>query len=267
MRGVTINGESMYFVPKFYVKNTSYNGMPAFFVCGYPKSGYHIHPAFVNNGIVTEHGVLIGIPTAKGSYKNLVSTPSGIEYTFYNPTYARESVDARNTDPSDADCSGWHLYNIYEHSMLQRLSFMKYAGTSDATYIRMPSFGSGSKLIFIDGISLTPDADNNCYRCSILNNTQTGYVDIPVSLPGAGQYFNRMADAVGDNYDLGDVFLPKSFLSDQTGIYGSYGAYITTETPLNYSSYALGVHSSMFNLYITKTLSSTSFYCRLAKFC
>ena len=55
MKEVTVDGQQMVRIPRIYVKNCvledgEFKGKPAYFIAQRHLAGFHVHPAFMNNG-------------------------------------------------------------------------------------------------------------------------------------------------------------------------------------------------------------------------
>lgn len=303
----TVAGEDMIFIPKVYVCNRRVDGNPAWFVSDRPKEGYHLHPAFFNNGVETTNGILIGKYPASVEKKD-GSFAQGLESRgFYDTQYGFGSVDdvadvhswnedrcdyswyygmpedfaacipLKNSDPSEADSSGWHLFNIYEHALLQRLAFIP--TVSPELGLLYQPFG----LVFalrdyvdgewIYGAGIVKSGDNWYWR--ILNNTQSAFVDTTASIPfdlswiiyGQARYLH---EEVGGDYDMRDLFLPSEieevyydeFPADK--YFGLERDYWLEELSGTFCPY-VKVFDLKFSLQITN--QDFAAFGRLAKFC
>lgn len=245
LENVTIDGQAMKKVPKFYVKNGTIPngrenaGKKAKWVSEKALSGYHIHPAFVKNGEImdcfyiarfegyNEGSNKCGSASGKTPWVNL----GGFESA---KTYCAN----RNTDASSFEKSGWHLQNIYEVAAVNLLLMIELETPNVQTAIAMGNVSSsaaqatgataavwrdihewwGNVWEHVDG--LTTDA-NGIYQ--IFSNQGDGtYVSTGVTNPASG-WITEMSEAKGTNFDLSDVFLPSA--TDGTEGNGTYGDY------------------------------------------
>ena len=145
----SVAGEDMIFIPKVYVAHRLNKGKnPSWFISDHPREGYHLHPAFFNNGVETPNGILIGkypasIEKNDGSYcqgndatyglstdsHDLISEEvtdaadihswaedwaTGRFWYYHSAETFAACIALKNSDPSGVDTSGWHLFNIYE---------------------------------------------------------------------------------------------------------------------------------------------------------
>lgn len=134
---VTLDGQSMVKVPKFYIKvgypdETSQNaGKRTIWISARPRDGFHIHPAFVKDNKVMDcfyygayEASMEGYPNgdhwdSTGKQRVLTgpkacSLPNVHVWNYVFKEEAKTACEARNTGTSNTETSGWHLHNVYE---------------------------------------------------------------------------------------------------------------------------------------------------------
>lgn len=233
---VTIDGQTMVKIPKFYVKygeiqSGSNAGKKARWVSETKKTGYHIHPAFVKNGYVMD-SFYLGAYEAYNSGSNKAGSAANKTPWVNIGGFANAKTYCANRG------AGWHLQNIYEIAAVNILLLIE-LGTPDvqtaiaAGNVRSSAVvttGSsaavwrgihewwGNMMEHVDG--LTTDA-NGIYQ--IFSNKMDGsYVSTGITNPASG-WITEMSEAKGTNFDLSDVFL-SSATNDTVGN-GTYGDY------------------------------------------
>ena len=289
IKEMIVQDDHMVFIPKCYVKTDFINGSPVYYVCGVKKAGYHLHPAFMNNGVETDNGILIGKYLLSGNVSNLNSVPST---NFFSSNYAatmKGAISNKNVENGTADQKGWHMINIYEIGLVYRLLLIKYGTTldiqaqedllyrtlgSDLVIYSSNSYSWKTECYYVDGIKIfetdTTEDGYTTFGLSILNATQTGYVELPYTLSSKLSsycYLNKTLQDSGENYDFNDVFLPATWETTAKNIYPiGYRCY-----QHNLSSggkeYAVCLQLAPPFLYFTRT-GTNGYYCgRIAKFC
>ena len=232
IKDVMVAGQSMVFIPKFYVKNVLVNSYNAYFVCGTQKSGYHLHPAFYNNGQETANGILIGKYLSSGTKTSLESVNDLVPRDVTR-TDGFKAINSKNVINGTSDQTGWHPYNIYEHHLLLRLALIEYGGTNFSNITeyhgvcdlgRTASNGKTSITVgyWIDGLKAVCGSDANYFSWVIGNKKRTQEVETTRKPITTGQYVRLMDMETTDDYDLGDVFFESHGVTSSSG--GSYGS-------------------------------------------
>ena len=224
---VTIDGQEMVRIPKFYIKvGKNKDDKKCWWVSPTPRKGYHIHPAFMHQGqeldqfyIGAYEAYNVGDGTA-GSVKD--KTP-WVSITFNR---AQTACDARNKQGGAH--LGWHMQNYYERSAVALLCMLEIGtpdaqgkigagnsssnaavatGSSNASWRGIHEFW-GNVWEWCDGFKTASDGK------TILVHDNKGYgnyINTGISLPvttvnGCG--INAMQDATGEGFDLSDMFIP-----------------------------------------------------------
>lgn len=226
---VTVDGEAMVWIPKFYIQTGTYssgdyNGCKYWKVSKFAKSGFRIHPAFVHNG-VEKNGFYIGKYFAYNKGSNVPGSAAG-KNAWTNISYdnAKAYIAARNTQGTGAK-AGWHLKTIYEWAAIQLLCLIETGSPNVQTAIGFgSSAAAGNSNAKWRGIcdmwngywehtdGYYTDANNKIF---IFNKTNNGsYVN--TGLTSQGGWIKDVADAKGTNFDCGDIFLPQTVTSSET---------------------------------------------------
>lgn len=226
---VTIDGQAMVKVPKFYVKlgiapaGTDQAGKKCWWISDTPRAGYHAHPAFMRNGKEIDQFYL-------GAYEAYAETAgvagsANAKSPWVNVTYdqALAACLARNKGNMD----GFHLQTIYERSAVVMLCMIEKGpdvqtvigagnsnssgrvntGTTNAVYRQFHELWA-NVWEWVDGLM----TDNDGAEVRIFDNQGYGeYVDTGVTLPaGSALGIQAVSDEKGDRFDLSDVFVPSA---------------------------------------------------------
>lgn len=238
----TVDGQSMVFIPKIYVKTeVDENNLPTWWISKSKKTGFHIHPAFMWDGHETPEGILISKYVAGGSTSAPTSLASQTRIGSVNYNQAQTAGQARNVTGGTDEQKGWHSYNIYEHHLIARLMLIEY-GTADLqnqiggsatamgiTYHGITDvWGNNSYGFWIDGLDTLGDNNgtgsaNTTLR--ILDNLGNGtMVDTGISVDTlCKNWVVNVSTASGTNFDLGDVFIGTTYTdTESAGTFGDY---------------------------------------------
>jgi hypothetical protein len=241
---VTIDGQTMAKIPKFYVKygeaaeGSEYAGKKCHWVSETKKDGYHVHPAFVRNGVEKDY-FLIGAYEAYNAGSSVAGSKSG-QTPWVNIGGHANAIaycNARNTNADDTAKRGWHLQTIYERAAISLLMLIE-LGTPDVqTAIAAGNVGSNAAVAtgstaakwrgiceywgnvweHTDGFK----TDGNSKGQIFSTQGDGTYVDTGVTV--AAGWIKEVSEAKGTNFDLTDVFVPS--VSDGTEANGTYGDY------------------------------------------
>ena len=117
MTDVTIDGQAMVKVPKFYFKvGTSAAGKPAWWISDVPAAGFAVHPAFMNAGVEVAQFYY-------GKYQCGFDGTKMLSTSGHLPTVSRTTVQfaadaaARNT----AGVTGFMMHSFWQLSAIQML--------------------------------------------------------------------------------------------------------------------------------------------------
>ena len=252
MTAQTVDGQQMIYLPKMYVKTGTIDagaqraGKPGFWISERPQDGYHLYPAFYNNGVEAQ-GLQLAVDLASKGSDGKPESKAGATPWVNEPTFNNIKSLAARRNTGTGEQSGWHAWNIYEHHLLARLMMIEYGtsdmqaslGTQNVNYHGIlnpwgnPTAGVG---FLIDG--LLADGSNNI---QIADNTGKGtLVSTGKAFPGSGWITSTWMDK-GALYDLSDVFLAKTVdstegngtFSDYAGLYAGC-AFCTSDSTSSY---------------------------------
>ena len=227
-------GLTSIFMPKVYVRRTTtFDGSFSLMFSLKPQEGFHLHPAFMHNGQEVEHGIL---------FDNNLLTFSSIDFVNINDKLTKEmqEIEAK-TFANDLEKKkamvevlnnfkdgrgGYHIYNIYEDFIFNLLLAAKeglpynYIYRNDgilkninSALMRMFDYQTiGLEVRKTKDVTTGEDVvtlwvmDNKGYGNMINTGLKVG-VDLPYHymLNDHSEYH----DLKTDNFDLGDLFIPK----------------------------------------------------------
>lgn len=243
IQAVTIDGQAMVKIPAFYVKvgkaadGTTAAGRKCYWISDKPRSGFHLHPAFMRAGKAIPCFYFGGYEASADGSKaaSLAGKSPWVNITIGN---SRAACAARNTGTGDQ--AGWHLNNVYERSAISLLMMIE-LGTADVqTAINSGNVSTngaaatgGTKAVWRNIHEFWGNVDEwvdgmkfNNYAVSMWDNkgNQT-YVTTGATVPsGSGAIIKDMWETSGESFDLNDVFVPKTTTSG-AGNYGSDGVW------------------------------------------
>lgn len=161
---VTIDGQKMVKIPKFYVKvgiapeGAVQAGKKCWWISDRKRAGYHIHPAFVYKGKVMDsfyygayESSVEGFPNGDRwdstgrqrvmtGYK-AASIPNAHVWNYIFKEEAMTACQARNTGTDEQ--AGWHLHNVYEINAISILMLIEYGRTDMVNAIGTGNSGMG----------------------------------------------------------------------------------------------------------------------------
>lgn len=237
MKAVTVDGQSMIFIPKIWIRNTplpagaKYADKLAYMFADGPVSGYHLAPSFYTSGVENDTGIqLSSYIASKDSSGKAASIANATPWT--NIAYTAVDAAARTRNVGTGEQAGWRAWNIYDAHLLARLMLFE-AGSADiqtilggtngsigVTYHGIHDVWGGTSCGFwIYGLTTTGSGN----AIMVLDNKgNNSMVDTKIAPCGSG-WAATLLDNVGSNYDLGDLFLAKSVTSTESS--GSLGDY------------------------------------------
>ena len=284
---VTIDGQAMVKIPKFYYKvgNLSggdQTGKKAWFVSNYPVMGFTLHPAFMDGGVEIDqfyYGKYEA--TADGSTKAGSASGATPLASIDFPTMQGRCT-ARNTGGVD----GFHMLHIHELSAVQMLCLIENGGpdvqssigagntVSSATVNTGASNAAwrgiyelwGNTLCMIDGAQF-----DTAKKIKVFDQNGNGtYVNTNIVLDSASGWITGMYDNAGTGYDLKSMFLGKTTdLTETNGTFGDFQYAPQTSDNVCYHGgrWSTGSYAGLFHLFLYNTASNSEAYCgsRLAK--
>ena len=238
---VTVDGQAMVKIPKFYVKyglgpsGSKREGKPIRWVSDHEKEGFHVHPAFLKDGVEIPY-FLIGKYEAYNEGSGKAGSAVG-KSPWVNVTTAAaiSACAARNTGTGDQ--AGWHLQTIYEVAARQILMLLEY-GTPDMQTKIGNGNVSSSGAVATGGTNAkwrgiceawgnvweqVDGCKGNGTTLQVFDNKgNRTYVDTGLIPPASG-YPKDTYTNTGANYDLSDLFIPSTV--DATASNGSFSDY------------------------------------------
>lgn len=284
---VTIDGQVMVKIPKFYIKvgkapeGSVRAGKKCYMISGHKKDGYHIHPAFMRNGEV-QPCFYIGAYEAYNAGSGKAGSASGKTpwVSMTNPQ-AIQYCNARNTGTGEQ--AGWHLQNIYERAAISLLMMIELGTPNVQTAIGAGNVSSSAAVAtggtnaswrgihefwgnvweHCDGFK----TDASCIGQIFDNKGNGTYKSTGVVV--AGGWIKSCAEATGTDFDCNDVFIPS--VSDSTEGNGTYSDYCWVSANCVYYASGDWDNGTQFGAFVFYVLnaasySSTGIGLRLAKY-
>ena len=232
IESVTIDGEAMVKIPKFYVKvgtapaGTDQSGKKCWWVSPTARKGYHIHPAFMHRGEELDQ-FYIGAYEAYSEGSNKAGSAKG-KSPWVNITFDQSQAACEAHNKADGTQTGWHLQNYYERSAVSLLCMLE-IGSPDA----QGKIGAGNSS---SNAAVATGSSNAVWRgihefwgnvwewCDGFKTASDGKTILVHDNKGYGNYINtgatlptmsntgimEMQDATGEDFDLNDMFIPKT---------------------------------------------------------
>lgn len=230
---VFVDDQLMCRIPKFYIKHlTGYTGPTEnkhiTMISPTQRSGYKVHPAFMQNGSEIEEFYFGCYPAGIANGK-ATSLPSGLPMANVNFAQAKARCEARNVN----GVYGFMMSDIYQRSVIDLLMLLEF-GTPDMQSILGMGHTQGTAPVAVDhGNNHRPwryihglygniwqmtdglKLDENRYIHIFSNtgdktwiNTQRQMAAFSGSSPTG--WVVDMHDHEGEGFDLKDVFIPKT---------------------------------------------------------
>ena len=237
---VTVDGQTMVKIPKFYVRKCtptsgSYKGKPCWEIADNKADGFHVHPAFMHNGVEIDY-FYIGAYGASRDVSNSAKAASLTAKTPWTSIYydnAIEACTARNTGASGSEQYGWHMQNVWERSAVALLALVELGSPDVQTKIGAGNSSSSAAVVTGSTNAVYRDMHElwgNVWECvdgfrgggvttsaRVFDNqgNQT-YINTGATLPtGTDAWVKDILTATGTNFDLNDGFFPSSVDSTQ----------------------------------------------------
>lgn len=233
IKTVQRDGQTMIYVPKTYTKegkltSGKYAGSRYWMTSKTKGDGFHLPACFMYKGKEIDHFCFGAYEASKGSNGKPESKVSATPWA--NVGGIQKVIDAcnsRNTGGAGSEQYGWHLQTYYERSFIARLMMIecgtpdvqtaigsgnsygspKTCGNTSASWRGLHEFW-GNYWEWCDGLQMD---GNGKYKVFDKQGNGT-YISTNIPLVDKG-----FAMASGDNFDLGDLFVP-----GDDGTNGSY---------------------------------------------
>ena len=288
METVTIDGQSMVKIPKFYYKvgtlaSGDQVGKKAWLVSDSPATGYALHPAFMDSGVEIDQFYFGAYEaTNDGGTKagSVVGVAPLVSLTF---TAMQARCAARNVGGVD----GFSMVKIHQLSAVQILLMIENGGPDVQSTIGMGNVSSsaavntgssnavwrgiyelwGNVYCGVDGVQW--DTNNQVKIYDQNGNGTYGSTGVTASVTDG--WTTGMHDDTGTGFDLGTSFLGETFDSTETN--GSFGDYqyspdLTEDNVCYHGGYwGNGSYAGLFFLLLNRDASGTGTHggSRLAK--
>lgn len=240
IKTVTRDGQTMIYVPRTYTKegkleSGKYAGNRYWMVSKTKDEGFHLPACFMYKGQELDHFCLASYEASEGSGKPNSIAGAMPWNNIDNIQKAIDACNARNTGAPGSEQYGWHLQTYYERSFIARLMMIECGtpdvqtaigkgndygywngktvdnaapcGKTDAVWRGLHEFW-GNYIEWCDGLQVD---GNSKYKVFDKQGNGT-YVSTNILFADKG-----FAMASGDNFDLGDLFVP-----GDDGTNGSY---------------------------------------------
>ena len=242
IEAVTIDGQQMVKIPKFYIKTfdagstAKHAGQFCRVVSDIKRDGFHIHPAFMNDGKEVPC-FYIGAYEASANGSKACSLAGKSPWVNITNPAAISACAARNTGAEGSEQYGWHLQTVYERAAIALLMMIELGTSNVQAAIASGNVSSnaaqatgataakwrgihefwGNVWEHTDGIQT-----NARSIIQIFDNQGNGtYKNTGVVLPGG--WIKETSRTSGNGFDLGDVFVPS--VCDGTESNGTYSDY------------------------------------------
>lgn len=239
IKTVQRDGQTMIYVPKTYTKegkltSGKYAGSRYWMTSKTKGDGFHLPACFMYKGQEIDHFCFGAYEASRGSDGKPESKADATPWV--NAGGIQKAIDAcnsRNTGASGSEQYGWHLQTYYERSFIARLMMIE-CGTPDVQTAIGRGKCDGSWNGSFQGTTCGSTSASwrglhefwgNCWEwCDGLQMDGSGKYKV-FDKQGNGTYVSTnipLADkgfamASGDNFDLGDLFVP-----GDDGTNGSY---------------------------------------------
>jgi hypothetical protein len=286
---VTVDGQAMVQIPKFYYKvgaapaGSAHAGQKCWWVTDQPMTGFTLHPAFMDGGTEIDHvyvGKYQGANDGGTKLGSVAGTTPLVSIDF--PTM-QSRANARNT----GGVSGFRLWSIYELAAIQMLALIEVGGADmqaligqgrvsassaanvDASDVAQATWRGivglwGNVWQMCDGLKL----QDGQLRVWDRQGNRT-WVDTGVTVQSSG-WVVSVLDQAGSGWDFRDLFVAASTNGTEgNGTFGDYQYSSATAERVCCSGgyWSRGSNAGLFylHLYHAPSYSSTSLGGRLAK--
>ena len=235
---VTIDGQAMVKIPKFYIKqdiaptDSDQAGNKCWWVSDAPVEGFQVHPAFMDGGVEIDQvyvGKYEGIDDGtNGSGNNIVGSASGslplADITFTN--YKNYCANRNEANGGNTGVEGFHLWTIYELAAIQLLALIELE-TSDVQSAIADGHVDGSDAVntgstnavyrgiyelwgnvrhWTDGLQL--DGDHQVQVWDV--NGNQNLISTGVNTTSSDGWGVTVHDEADTDWDLSLIWLPKT---------------------------------------------------------
>ena len=299
IQDVTIDGQDMVEIPKFYIKQdvapsgSDQAGNKCWWVSDEAVEGFSVHPAFMDGGVEIDQvyvGKYEGIDDGtNGSGAAIVGSASGaaplVSTTFTD--YKQYCANRNEVNGGNSGVSGFHLWTIYELSAIQLLAMIELetpdvqaaianghvdgsdavnTGSTDAVYRGIYELW-GNVRHWTDGLQL--DGDHQVQVWDV--NGNRSLISTGVNTTSSDGWGVTAHDEAGTDWDLSLIWLPKT--TDGTEGNGTFADHLYASDSgeqnvcAHGGSWSYGSKAGLFYLYLRleASHSNSSIGGRLAK--
>lgn len=230
---VTIDGQQMVRIPKFYVKvtpNPEGAGRKCWWVSEMKAPGYHVHPAFMHEGHEIDQFYFSAYEASQDAAATTKAASLAGKSCWVNINFSssQNACTARNLEGGEEERSGWHMQTYYERCAISLLCMIE-LGTPDAqgkinagNTTTKAAVATGSSNAVWRGIH---ELWGNLWEwCDGYKTGADGRVLYVHDNKGKHQFINtgivlpttsnngimQVQDAKGDNFDMTDMFVVKT---------------------------------------------------------
>lgn len=240
IRDVTIDGQAMMEIPKFYVKTGiiqkgSQAGKKGWFISDQPVTGFTLPPAFMDSGVEIPKFYFAKYEATNDGGSKAGSRAGASPLVSINFSTMQNRCNARNTGGVD----GFHKVNIHELFAVQVLCLIENGGPDVQSSIGQGNVSSsgvvntgtsnsvwrgiyelwGNTRCMVDGLQFD---NNNKIRIFDKNGNGT-YISTGVTASSADGWVSDLHDEAGSGYNLSFLFLGKIFdSSENNGTFGDF---------------------------------------------
>ena len=221
---VTRDGQEMVKYPKTYIRcftapdGSKYAGKRCWMLSEFAQPGFHVHPAFMNEGQELDC-FLSGAFEASNNGGKPESKSGKTPWVNISYTDAVAKCLLRNTGAPGSEQYGWHIETVYEYHFLSLLMLIE-KGTPDMQTAIGSGNINGSGCVATGSTNATWRGRHECWANAweIVDGLKTGSSGQALIWDKNGNHVYHdtgkiiadkgFAKGSTDNYDLGDLFIP-----------------------------------------------------------
>jgi hypothetical protein len=240
----TIDGQAMVKIPKFYLKvgaapiGSDQAGKNCWWVSDIPKTGFDVHPAFMNAGSELDYCLIGAYECSDGGSSKAASVSGAAPLVSIDFTTMQTRCEARNNGTT---VTGFQMWNIYHVSAVQVLALIEKGtpdmqsaigagntsssaavntGTTNAVYRGIYELW-GNVNHMVDGLQVDTSHQIKIWdKSGNKTLTSTGITGLG---PEEDGWAVSLHDDAGATWDLKTIFLPETVnVTEGNGTFGDY---------------------------------------------